>query len=132
MKSLALALVLVSFNAFADGRSLPSGEGNPLIVTSVYNAPNGEVQILQNHAGEFSAILRAETGGLAKLAKISGPARCDEWLKNGANGTANAACTLSFKKDSDGSEILVDARDLEGSSLFGLVKTAIKGRHGAL
>lgn len=126
--------LIISFSAFAEsGRSLPSGV-NPLVITRVFQSRNGEVHVLKAPTGQLSAVLRANTGGLAQLEEVIGSARCNEWLQNNAENKAdsmNASCTLLFRRDVDHALVRVDARELEQGSLFSLVRATLKGRHGA-
>ncbi len=115
-------ITFFSVSALAEnsGRSLPRGENIPLIVEAVYEAPQGEVQILKTQEGNFTAWLRTEQGALLPYRQMNGSSACEAWLGKGANSrTPKGGCEFVFLSDSN-EPVRVRTGELKESSLFDL------------
>lgn len=122
--SLAWILLITAVPAWAgEGRSLPRGEDNPLILEEVWNSPVGEVQVVAGK--ERTLLLRLESGELAELNAVEGPATCQESF-------SHASCSLVFKTETGNAPIRVSGGSLAKGSIFSNASSVIRGRHESL
>jgi len=124
----------MALSAPTEGRSLPSGEENPLYVKSVYQSEQGEVQFLEekNSNQDLTAFLRISSGGIAKLKEIHGPAYCKEWLSNSGKSSLPLGCELLFRDDIEGHYYHVQSENMREGNLFSTVSHLIREKNVAL
>ncbi|NUM88167.1 MAG: hypothetical protein HUU37_03095 [Bdellovibrionales bacterium] len=131
---LAWILLASAVPAWAgEGRSLPRGENSPLFLDEVWEAPQGEVQLLSGTDGGRFAFLRLASGELADLAGVDGSAACREWLLSSAGAVLpEEPCSLVFHATGENAPIRVSVGSLVKGNIFSSARSTIRGRHESL
>jgi hypothetical protein len=119
-----------------EGRSLPVGEESPAIITSVYTAPEGEVQFLESRFKDPTAVVRVDSGKICHFKSIDGPAACENWFFSSGKTSVPVGCILTFESNlttGDSScSVRIESEKLKEASLFQAVSRLVRSPSVAL
>jgi hypothetical protein len=109
-------------------RGLPEKEA-PAVIEGVYRAPRlGEVHFTSQRDGKDSAFLRMETGMVCALSRVEGDQACGRFASLDTKTRERSSCTFVFETGAKECNARVASRELEESSLFGVVKAVHRSR----